>query len=133
MHAIRQNNPLRSRPGSVFLFALILLLPSVVAAQDARPWLAPADAKKVKNPVPMTGETLSASAPIYEQNCLRCHGVTGAANGPDAQVLPKAPADFTDTKILKKATEASYSGKSLMGETPCRPMRNCRISSGGNW
>ena len=61
---------------------------------------------------------MSASAPIYEQNCLRCHGVTGAANGPDAQVLPKAPADFTDIKILKKATDGEFFWKITNGRDP---------------
>jgi mono/diheme cytochrome c family protein len=54
----------------------------------------------VKKPVPTTGEGLTATAPLFEQNCVRCHGITGAADGSEAQSLPKSPAKFTDAEML---------------------------------
>lgn len=31
----------------------------------------------------------------YESNCATCHGVSGKGNGPQADILPKKPADLT--------------------------------------
>jgi mono/diheme cytochrome c family protein len=59
----------------------------------------------MKNPIPMTGEGLTAIAPLYEQNCLRCHGLSGAANGPRAQSLPIKPANLADANVLKGVTD----------------------------
>jgi len=68
--------------------------------------------------VPMTGESLSATAPIYEQNCSRCHGVSGAANGSEAKALSKGPANFTDTKLLRAATDGELFWKITSGRDP---------------
>jgi mono/diheme cytochrome c family protein len=102
---IRTKNQLWLGAGRGFLVALIFLLPTTLMAQDAQPWVVPADATKARNPVPMTGEGLTATAPVYEQNCARCHGVTGAGTGPAASSLPKEPAKFTDAKMLKSTTD----------------------------
>jgi hypothetical protein len=34
----------------------------------------PGSAKKLKNPVPFTGEKLDAAAKLYDLNCVACHG-----------------------------------------------------------
>lgn len=108
---------LMSFRGRANLFCAVLLLaPVAVLAQEA--WVAPPEAKQVKNPVTATGETLTDTAPIYEQNCVRCHGVTGAASGPLAQALPKAPANLTDFKILKANTDGELFWKITNGRDP---------------
>ena len=78
----------------------------------------------MKKPVPTTGEGLTATAPLFEQNCVRCHGITGAADGSEAQSLPKSPAKFTDAEML------NCSGN---GRNPMPSYAQCRIRSGGSW
>ena len=41
------------------------------------PWVAPDDAKKVKNPVPPTQETLAEAQQLFTDNCVLCHGEKG--------------------------------------------------------
>ena len=45
---------------------------------------------------PKIGQTL------YEQHCLRCHGVAGEGNGPDAAFLIVAPANFQSPRSRSK-------------------------------
>jgi mono/diheme cytochrome c family protein len=40
---------------------------------------------------------------IYEQSCARCHGVTGAGDGPDASRLVVRPADLRSPGMLLKS------------------------------
>ena len=40
---------------------------------------------------------------LYEQHCLRCHGLSGAGNGPDAQFLIVAPANFQSARSRSKS------------------------------
>ena len=40
---------------------------------------------------------------VYEQQCLRCHGLTGAGNGPDAPFLIVAPANFQSARSRSKS------------------------------
>jgi mono/diheme cytochrome c family protein len=101
----------------VFVFASCLPY-LAAAAQDADPWTAPPEARKLKNRVPMTGEGLTAIAPVYERNCAKCHGVNGAANGSQAPLLSAEPANFTDIKMLKTATDGELLWKITQGRDP---------------
>ena len=59
-----------------------------VKAQEAPPpvpWVAPDDAKKVKNPFPPTPETLADAEPLFTDNCVLCHGEKGMGDGPGRQ------------------------------------------------
>ena len=40
---------------------------------------------------------------LYEQHCLRCHGLAGAGNGPDAPFLIVAPANFQSARSRSKS------------------------------
>lgn len=43
-----------------------------------------------------------AGQAIYEQHCLRCHGMSGDGNGPDAGFLIIAPANFQSARSRSK-------------------------------
>ena len=60
------------------------------------------DPKTLKNPIPVTPESLANGKRLYDRFCAECHGVTGHGDGEKSQQLaaagePKAP-DLTDEK-----------------------------------
>ena len=69
---------------------------AVVSAQG--PWVAPADAKAMKNPVKGVGNAKKA----VETNCVSCHGPMGKGDGPAAAALPPKPANWTSAAIQKE-------------------------------
>ena len=90
-----------------------------VAAQDASaPWVAPEDAKKVKNPVPSTQETLAGAQMLFQDNCVLCHGEKGLGDGPGAKTLKVKPANFTDSKTFASETDGSLFWKMTTGRGP---------------
>ena len=92
-----------------------------IAAQDASapaPWVAPDDAKKVKNPVPATEETLAAAERLFTDNCVLCHGEKGLGDGPGAKTIKIKPANFADPKVQASETDGSLFWKITNGRGP---------------
>jgi mono/diheme cytochrome c family protein len=92
-----------------------------VAAQEAAPpapWVAPDDAKKVKNPVPPTQETLAEAEMLFTDNCVLCHGEKGMGDGPGAKTIKVKPANFTDAKVMAAETDGSLFWKMSNGRGP---------------
>ena len=86
------------------------------SADDAQaPWKAPEDARKVKRPVEVTGEGLAAARKLYERKCAACHGPKGASNGPQAAGLPTPPANLSDEKMIRKASDGELFWKISTG------------------
>jgi mono/diheme cytochrome c family protein len=52
-------------------------------------------AKFTTNPILPDVESVAIGKELYEQNCLACHGETGAGDGPTAAILNPPPADFS--------------------------------------
>jgi mono/diheme cytochrome c family protein len=70
---------------------------AVVSAQE--PWVAPADAKAMKNPVKGVGNAKKT----IETNCVSCHGASGKGDGPAAAALPPPkPANWTSAAVQKE-------------------------------
>jgi len=70
---------------------------AVVSAQG--PWVAPADAKAMKNPVKGVGNAKK----LVETNCVSCHGPGGKGDGPAAAALPPPkPANWTSDAVQKQ-------------------------------
>jgi mono/diheme cytochrome c family protein len=70
---------------------------AVVSAQG--PWVAPADAKAMKNPVKGIGNAKKS----VETNCVSCHGPAGKGDGPAAAALPPPkPANWTSAAVQKE-------------------------------
>ncbi|MGH9669003.1 MAG: hypothetical protein ACRD3A_02690, partial [Terriglobales bacterium] len=55
----------------------VLVASALLLAHGAKPWPVPEKAKKRKNPVPATAESLQQGAALYQSNCLVCHGAAG--------------------------------------------------------
>ena len=93
------------------------------AADDYKPWVAPEDARKVKNPTPATLENLAAGEQIFHDNCVLCHGEKGAGDGPLANTLNPKPAHFTDAKMMSAETDGSLFWKISEGRGPMPPWK----------
>jgi len=101
------------------VFAMLAFSGLRVMAQDAnKPWVAPDEARKVKNPVPATPENLEAGAQLFKDNCSLCHGVKGKGDGIGAAGLTVKPANFTDAKLLALETDGSLFWKMSEGRGP---------------
>lgn len=48
----------------------------------------------LSNPLPRTRGSVERGAAVYEQNCVSCHGETGAGDGPVGRTLSPPPANL---------------------------------------
>jgi mono/diheme cytochrome c family protein len=105
--------------GAILVLLVVLGVGVTAAADDDNsPWVAPADAKKVQNPVRPSPEGLAAAAHLYKLNCAGCHGVKGDGNGPALAGLPRKPANFTDAKMMNDLTDGELFWKISTGRPP---------------
>jgi mono/diheme cytochrome c family protein len=110
------------------LIALTLILPSVkvsrasaAATEQSTAWMAPAAARKIKNPVRPTPEGLKEADDLFQQVCSSCHGAKGQGDGALAKTLTPKPANFTDAKTMSKATDGELFWKMTNGRGPMPP------------
>jgi mono/diheme cytochrome c family protein len=90
----------------------------VVAQDDYKPWVAPDDARKVKNAFPSNPENLAAGEETYKENCILCHGDKGKGDGIAGRTSKIPPANFTDAKLLALETDGSLFWKMSEGRGP---------------
>ena len=80
------------------LLGLIFLAMTVlVFAHEKTGWIAPEEAKKIKNPVKATKVSIQKGKEIYEQKCALCHGAKGDGKGPASVGLNPKPTNFKDS------------------------------------
>jgi mono/diheme cytochrome c family protein len=94
------------------------------AADDYKPWVAPEDARKVKNPAPANPENLAAGEQVFRDNCVLCHGEKGVGDGVGAKALKVKPANFTDAKLMSAETDGSLFWKISAGRGPMPPWKD---------
>jgi mono/diheme cytochrome c family protein len=107
--------------GACFVLGLCIFTIGRVTAQEApppAPWVAPDDAKKVKNPIPPTPEALADAEQLFTDNCVLCHGEKGMGDGPGAKTIKIKPANFTDAKMMATETDGSLFWKMSNGRGP---------------
>jgi mono/diheme cytochrome c family protein len=102
------------------VFAMVAFAVGRVSAQTAAPtpWVAPDNARMVKNPVPATPENLAAAAQNFKDNCVLCHGEKGMGDGPGGKAINVKPEDFTDSKLMSQETDGSLFWKMTEGRGP---------------
>ncbi|MGD0963779.1 MAG: cytochrome c [Candidatus Acidiferrales bacterium] len=79
------------------------------------PWVAPPEARAVKNPLKKTPDVLAAGQETFKENCEVCHGPKGDGAGPTAKTLTIKPANFTDAKLMAAETDGSLFWKMSKG------------------
>ena len=58
-----------------------------------------AAAKALKNPVPVSTDSIGSGKAVFAKYCRSCHGLEGKGDGPGAALLENSkPADLTDAK-----------------------------------
>jgi mono/diheme cytochrome c family protein len=106
--------------GACLVLGICIFTIGRVKAQETTPapWVAPDDAKKVKNPVPSTPDTLAEAEQLFTDNCVLCHGEKGMGDGPGAKTIKVKPANFTDSKLMAAETDGSLFWKMSNGRGP---------------
>ena len=92
--------------------AALTLVAGVPGALAQGPWVAPPEAKSLKNPVKGVGDAKKA----VETNCVTCHGASGHGDGPAAAALPPPM-----SKVIR--------GPARPGRPDCTPRSTSRASS----
>ncbi len=121
--------------GAILATGILLmgLTTYVASAQQVKqPWRAPESAASMKDPVKPSPSGLKDAEQLYQQNCVICHGKTGASNGPAAGSLPQKPANFTDVRMMKQATDGELFWKMTTGRAPM-PSWQDRLSETERW
>ena len=81
-------------------FIAFLVASSQIAGAAEEEWVAPARAKRNKNPIAAAADSVNQGKKVYATNCLSCHGTEGKGDGPAAQaLLPKKPGNLSDSKL----------------------------------
>ena len=98
-----------------WILGLSLLIVAVFAfAHEKTGWIAPAEAKKMKNPIKATKASIQKGKEIYENKCALCHGVKGDGKGPTAAGLNPKPTNFRESHG-EKMTDGEHFWKITTG------------------
>lgn len=83
----------------VYSTLVLSLISSVIiaVAHEKTGWIAPEEAKKIKNPIKSTQASIQKGKEIYEKKCALCHGARGDGKGPASAGLSPRPTNFEDS------------------------------------
>jgi mono/diheme cytochrome c family protein len=90
--------PTKRRGAAIALLAVATCLLAATSADDSR--LTPAEARKLKSPIPYTKKSVDRGRIVYSQNCTGCNGTDGKA---ELAVIAEAT-DLTSLKLHKNGT-----------------------------
>ncbi|MCC6754633.1 MAG: cytochrome c [Saprospiraceae bacterium] len=95
-------------------YRLMIPVAAIVAAcfmsfqGGKEPWVVPASASKVANPVKKTEAGMKDAKKVFSTICQTCHGADGTGNGPAAQALNPKPANFASAAVQKQTDGALF-------------------------
>lgn len=93
----------------------LLLGCGLLLAHGAKPWAVPEKARKRKNPLAATAESLRQGAALYQSNCLVCHGGAAQGDGPWVEKLMTKPANLADPQMMSEMTQGEIFWKISKG------------------
>lgn len=73
--------------------------PNTLAHEGHKRSNAPASAKKLKNPLTASEETINAGKQLFNKHCASCHGEDGKAKTDIAAAMKKKPTDLTGKQM----------------------------------
>ena len=99
-----------------WLLGLTLVGVTVFAfAHEMTGWIAPEEAKKMKNPIKATQASIQNGKEIYEKKCALCHGIEGNGKGPNSAGSNPKPTNFKDSHG-EKMTDGEHFWKITTGK-----------------
>jgi mono/diheme cytochrome c family protein len=93
---------------------ILMATGTLVFAHEKTGWIAPEEAKKMKNPVKATKTSIQKGKEIYEKKCALCHGVKGDGKGPAGAGLNPKPTNFKESHG-EKMTDGEHFWKMTTG------------------
>lgn len=108
-----------------------LSLAGWVSAHDEK-WVAPPEAKKLKNPVASTPDNLNAARAIFMDKCANCHGDKGLGDGPEASMYDVQPSNLADAHMMSEMTDGEIFWKIGEGNKPM-PSFKKQLSDEQRW
>lgn len=75
---------------------------------DDNRWMAPAEAKKLTNPLKASSEVIAEGKYLFKQNCKSCHGQYGAGDGELSKTLKARCADLTSDVVQAQSDGELY-------------------------
>ncbi len=114
--------------GGIVAVMAVLALGTGVWAQGK--WVAPPEAKNVKNPVAKSDKVVSGAKKMAEANCVACHGAKGVGDGPAAAALPVKPANWTSPTVQSES-DGEIFWKISNGRGPMPPWKH--LSENDRW
>jgi mono/diheme cytochrome c family protein len=81
-------------------------------------WNIPSAAKKLRNPVPATGEAVDDGMFNYMKHCQSCHGADGDGKSGRAEELSVKPSDLTDAHEMAARTDGEIFWQITHGRNP---------------
>jgi mono/diheme cytochrome c family protein len=91
----------------------------LTAAQSLDEWLAPPQARLLRNPQGPTPDNLKKGRSVFVKNCITCHGEQGRGDGPSARLHARrsgyAPRDLSRTDVQSGLTDGEMFWKISLG------------------
>ena len=100
----------KSFVGCFVLIAMSLMILSSGCSEEPKEEKDGAKFYPTKKPSAVAGEA------IYVSECEKCHGVTGAGDGPEAADLKVKPSKFTDLDFMRRETPEKFYEAILEGK-----------------